>query len=785
MAKKNTKTTKDPEFLYRNRFNTTLLPNQKNKFNSWVKEESTKQGRDIAMDLGAYDVQGYWKEYISNGINPNDADNHGPDKYKKPNHPTFSTESKYHKEDDDRYYGGKWSDDGGFTPSKQLTSKYDKEYYDRTFGMEPNRPEHLKKYSNINERLVNDMKVANSNLSIKQLNKWKNSSQYPKFSSEKKSTIDQLLMEKAGSPPIQDISLQKSAGGILADVATGAGTGALAGTLGGPIGAGAGAIIGGAVGLVKGVVGHIGENKQKAEELSAVEDIRKDRQTQIRLDRLEPQPSYLPVAESGGFLTYSGQDHDGPQGGIPVDETGSPVSVTKKDPVALTEKNEVAWFNPEEGAPYIFSEKSGFAKTAQKYIKKYKLDKPDRLNKNDKVLDETVNTLFKNLQTAQEMYNSKNPSSVEPQKMQRGGGLVDPYRIGPPTRQEQFEEVNIIPQYGYIDHNAPVPSKGRGAMNAKNTYDYDINNFLGSPTSDIPTTTLGQIDANVQTPNATLGKPKIKSIQRAANPGSGLTSINRVDPTKTVNELDYFRKNMVSRKVSDPTFGIAPTEPNTSQLVDMPEETSMSKDSGAGSPYSPSLSSLGHILSGVGNIADYFNYKSNEPKDVRMPRFAPERVSYAANRALTTEEARNAQAINATNARNSGATAGTALANQGAANTGVSRLLGQQVSQSFETEANTNAQLRTQSNQINAQLGAQESLYNAEQDFMYNEGLRERNPLSNIPKIAASYFADNASYKRGFDALKLYAPNANITQDPNSTPLKRLIGEQPVIKYKF
>lgn len=128
----------DPEMMFRDKYNTELAASERKKFDKWVTKESKRQGRDILMDMGAYDVQGFWK---SGDYKNMDEDNHGSDRWKKPNHPTFSNQSKYHGADG--WYGGNWTKDGGYQPSKQTLETYGSEYYDWIFGLEPNRPEHL------------------------------------------------------------------------------------------------------------------------------------------------------------------------------------------------------------------------------------------------------------------------------------------------------------------------------------------------------------------------------------------------------------------------------------------------------------------------------------------------------------------------------------------------------------------------------------------------------------------------------------------------------------------
>ncbi len=69
---------------YTPQFDTILSNRQEQQFKIWKKENAPK---DSGED---YDLRGAFKD----DFEPN-ADGHWPDKYKKPNHPTFSDESKY------------------------------------------------------------------------------------------------------------------------------------------------------------------------------------------------------------------------------------------------------------------------------------------------------------------------------------------------------------------------------------------------------------------------------------------------------------------------------------------------------------------------------------------------------------------------------------------------------------------------------------------------------------------------------------------------------------------
>lgn len=96
-------------------YNTQLTPDEESAYQAWAKG----QGRE--KDVFNYDLRGAWKE-LQSGTMSEDERGHLGDKYKKPNHPTFSTESIYNGKDG--YQGGIWSRNGNvdvYTPQHKLT----------------------------------------------------------------------------------------------------------------------------------------------------------------------------------------------------------------------------------------------------------------------------------------------------------------------------------------------------------------------------------------------------------------------------------------------------------------------------------------------------------------------------------------------------------------------------------------------------------------------------------------------------------------------------------------
>ena len=79
--------------------------------------------RDADAETIDYDLRGLWKSGGKFG-----TDGHATDRFKKPNHPTFSEESMYHDTptpSGGRYMGGKWTAPsegkrGTFTPSQEM-----------------------------------------------------------------------------------------------------------------------------------------------------------------------------------------------------------------------------------------------------------------------------------------------------------------------------------------------------------------------------------------------------------------------------------------------------------------------------------------------------------------------------------------------------------------------------------------------------------------------------------------------------------------------------------------
>lgn len=91
---------------FTDRYNTKLSDEDEFAFWRWVQEQSEKRGYDVGNDLYDYDLRGAWQE-LNSGKMKKGSNGHLGDKYKKPNHKTFSDQSIYNGADG--YVGGQWT----------------------------------------------------------------------------------------------------------------------------------------------------------------------------------------------------------------------------------------------------------------------------------------------------------------------------------------------------------------------------------------------------------------------------------------------------------------------------------------------------------------------------------------------------------------------------------------------------------------------------------------------------------------------------------------------------
>jgi hypothetical protein len=169
------------------------------------------------------------------------------------------------------------------------------------------------------------------------------------------------------------------------------------------------------------------------------------------------------------------------------------------------------------------------------------------------------------------------------------------------------------------------------------------------------------------------------------------------------------------------------------------------------------INPAGYFASNIGNMNDLI--QSSQPtKDNDFGRMNPNLVNYDAQRKELENQAGVSRAISRENARNSGG-AGSAMTNQVISNALVNSNLGSGLSQSYMGEANANAQIRNQAEQVNTNIGMQEEIAN-QQDQAMGDSVKSK-ALHSMGQNTQGYVRDikaaevgNMNNKMWFDLVK-------------------------------
>lgn len=92
----------DPELLYLQQYNTMLDSARQQQFMNWAVQRYGDP-MTVMMEMGAYDLMGAWD---AGDMDKADSTGHFTDRWKKPNHITFSEDSNYY--DPETMVNGTW-----------------------------------------------------------------------------------------------------------------------------------------------------------------------------------------------------------------------------------------------------------------------------------------------------------------------------------------------------------------------------------------------------------------------------------------------------------------------------------------------------------------------------------------------------------------------------------------------------------------------------------------------------------------------------------------------------
>lgn len=238
--------------------------------------------------------------------------------------------------------------------------------------------------------------------------------------------------------------MKKNAGtiGTVAGMAAGVGAIALTGGLAAPAvvpgmaaaAGGAGVLSGASGALAAGTIGStlggsVGGAIQKSEEQSTF-DAEQSAQNEYNSKmqafnaQQKPQSENIPTFRHGGMINYTGQSHEGPNGGIPVDDNGNPTVQSGNQPTGLTEDKEVAWKLP-DGNTFIFSDSLGYAPVAKRIYSKYSKRLGKKMEKTDAISMKGLTQEFNDLAAEQEISKKMDGQKTGVKGTYRYGGTID------------------------------------------------------------------------------------------------------------------------------------------------------------------------------------------------------------------------------------------------------------------------------------------------------------------------------------------------------------------------
>ena len=501
-------------------------------------------------------------------------------------------------------------------------------------------------------------------------------------------------------------------------------------------------------------------NKRKKRRLE------EERSKQLRFDaaqrefsQLEDTPIYGGVMRNGGTLNYGGQLHEGPDGGVPVDNSGNYNPV---NPVAMVEKGEVS-YTGEDGNPYIFSDTlqlskgKTFAKEAKGVQSKYRL----RM-KNGKVTDSIAKKGYdldmEGLKSKQEELRDVMGlmEDSEMAKNREYGGNLPMYWAGGTGLEDEpkgsyawaaSENPNIV---------TPQTSTAYEDLNAM--LDADINSFkrtleLWNKYPKIanwkaPKVGPGSIQRMKKALGITTNNSNVNSseLYRGMNwDGSKLPPLVKpISDTAAMDEFDN-QVEMDYLKMQQDVGNLAKkSNPQLYQGMNWAET---------------GLAAAAPVLGGITGLI--LNSRRKAPANLKLSRMTPQQISLERRRAAARESAGVATSNLTRSLRNAAPTAGSYMSNVVAGITDIDRNLSNALGESYTQEEIQNAQLRQQADAANLDIDMQEQMYNSQLQNQFGASKKAASNayLSQIGQGVTSALNQKFQSSRDADYLNMKNPD--------------------------
>lgn len=501
-----------------------------------------------------------------------------------------------------------------------------------------------------------------------------------------------------------------------------------------------------------------------------------------RYGQLLANPPMTKKAE-GGIINYSGQTHEGPDNGIPVDAQGNPAIVSKNKPIALTENKEVTWLTP-EGDSYVFSDKLGYSQKANKLIGKYKKRLGSKLDGVDELswkgLNNDLSKLSEQQETERETRVNKLTSKIDKYKKEMGSyiNLVE-HELGGYMNLIEHETGGPV---GYLDN--PMMQMEDGSYldivdHTDNLEQLGSGNWIQKAINPAHKGYCTPMTKSTCTPHRKALAMRFKhgdlSKHAMGGPMQGFLEYSGTDPNVISQYLpDVFKpdditipytKGYNAEQIPIEDFQLETIPDRNISPIQLPKENKLT-------PFTGNVSPLGALGSVAGN-ALLLSSAKNKSRNINLPRVNAEQISLEQQRANAKENYLSARANLMQNLKNAGLSPTQYTQAVLGGTRDLNTLANQTIGQSLESEANTNVGLRGQASQQNAQIAMQEATANMqaqqENDYM------KQQYLANILQAPLNYLGERQRATQMYDTANAEG-KVGIYNDPKNTLAQRLLG---------